>query len=193
MFGSDFEVDAWSRFLRWNLIKICVWTCDINSILGSVVPLAMFIVLICRCNIFCMFKTPFQEYWQIFLYSQTMKVGWCKVHFLRLRDGWRSLPKRMNFQKRGELWELFRKFIRFDSVTRPLWKYIFCLNGGEPFVRLPPSLPALSVRDYLFILFQFLVFVLYIMFWKNSLSIPGICVYTPCCCQTFFSKILLYN
>ena len=42
MFGSDFEVDAWSRFLRWNLIKICVWTCDINSTLGSVVPLAMF-------------------------------------------------------------------------------------------------------------------------------------------------------
>ena len=42
MFGSDFEVDAWSRFSRWNLIKICVWTCDINSTLGSVVPLAMF-------------------------------------------------------------------------------------------------------------------------------------------------------
>ena len=45
MFGSDFEVDAWSRFLRWNLIKICVWTCDINSTLGSVVPLAMFMII----------------------------------------------------------------------------------------------------------------------------------------------------
>ena len=42
MFGWDFEVDAWSRFLGWNLIKICVWTCDMNSTLGSVVPLAMF-------------------------------------------------------------------------------------------------------------------------------------------------------
>ena len=51
MFGSDFEVDAWSRFLRWNLIKICVSILDMtsrcyfgkmNSILGSVVPLAMF-------------------------------------------------------------------------------------------------------------------------------------------------------
>ena len=42
MFGWDFEVDAWSRFWRWNLIKICVWTCDKNSTLGSVVPLAMF-------------------------------------------------------------------------------------------------------------------------------------------------------
>ena len=52
-FGQDFEaivlwrgwclvveVDAWSKF--WNLIKICVWTCVLNSTLGSVVPLAMF-------------------------------------------------------------------------------------------------------------------------------------------------------
>ena len=52
MFAWNFEVDAWSRFWRWNLIKICVWTCDMtprsyfgkmNSILGSVVPLAMFL------------------------------------------------------------------------------------------------------------------------------------------------------
>ena len=46
MFGWDFEVDAWSRFLGWNLIKICVWTCDMNSTLGSVVPLAMFTLFI---------------------------------------------------------------------------------------------------------------------------------------------------
>ena len=45
MFGWDFEDDAWSRFWRWNLIKICVWTCDKNSTLGSVVPLAMFSLL----------------------------------------------------------------------------------------------------------------------------------------------------
>ena len=47
MFGWDFEVDAWSRFLRWNLIKICIWTCDMNSTLGSVVPLAMFALSAC--------------------------------------------------------------------------------------------------------------------------------------------------
>ena len=29
-FGWDFEVNAWSRFWRWNLIKICVWTCDMT-------------------------------------------------------------------------------------------------------------------------------------------------------------------
>ena len=43
MFGRDFEVDAWWIFLRRNLIKICVRTCDMNSILGSVVPLEMFL------------------------------------------------------------------------------------------------------------------------------------------------------
>ena len=46
-----FFVDAYSRFWRWNVIKIYVWTSDMtsrsyfvkmNSILGSVVPLAMF-------------------------------------------------------------------------------------------------------------------------------------------------------
>ena len=46
MFGWDFEVDAWSRFWRWNMIKICVWTCDMNSTLGSVVPLAMFLMIV---------------------------------------------------------------------------------------------------------------------------------------------------
>ena len=30
MFGWDFEVDDWSRFWRWNLIKICVWTCNMT-------------------------------------------------------------------------------------------------------------------------------------------------------------------
>ena len=50
MSGWDIEVYALSRlwnwirtrFWNWNLIKICVRTCDMNSILGSVVPLAMF-------------------------------------------------------------------------------------------------------------------------------------------------------
>ena len=47
-FGSDFEVDAWSRFCRWNLTNICVWTCDMTHTLvswtqpSSVVPLTMF-------------------------------------------------------------------------------------------------------------------------------------------------------
>ena len=42
MFGWDFEGDNCSRFWRWNLIKICVRPCNMNSTLGSVVPLAMF-------------------------------------------------------------------------------------------------------------------------------------------------------
>ena len=44
MFGWDFEVDASSRFWKRKLIKFCVRTCDMNSTLGSVVPLAMFIL-----------------------------------------------------------------------------------------------------------------------------------------------------
>ena len=50
VFGWDFEVDAWSKF--WNLIKICVRTCDMISTLGSVVPLAMFTqgALLIRAN-----------------------------------------------------------------------------------------------------------------------------------------------
>ena len=40
MFGWDFN--AWSRFWNWNLIKICVISCNMNLTLGSVVPLAMF-------------------------------------------------------------------------------------------------------------------------------------------------------
>ena len=31
MFGWDFEENAWSRFWRWSLIKICVWTCDMTQ------------------------------------------------------------------------------------------------------------------------------------------------------------------
>ena len=33
----------WGWSWRWNLIKSCVWTCDTNSTLESVVPLAMFL------------------------------------------------------------------------------------------------------------------------------------------------------
>ena len=43
MFGWDFEVNAQSRFWNCNMSKICeLWSCDMNSTLWSVVPLAMF-------------------------------------------------------------------------------------------------------------------------------------------------------
>ena len=59
MFVWDFEVDAWSKFWRWNLIKIYVWTRDmtktsyfgkLNSTLRFVVPLAMFTDIISAFN-----------------------------------------------------------------------------------------------------------------------------------------------
>ena len=43
MFCWDFEVNAYSRFWNCNMFKFCeLWSCDMNSTLGSVVPLAMF-------------------------------------------------------------------------------------------------------------------------------------------------------
>ena len=53
MFGWDFVVDSLSRFWRWNLIKICVRTCDMNSTLGFVVPLAMFMTYDIQSLCFC--------------------------------------------------------------------------------------------------------------------------------------------
>ena len=38
MFGWDFEVSAQSIFWRWNLIKICVRTFNMNITQGSAVP-----------------------------------------------------------------------------------------------------------------------------------------------------------
>ena len=45
MFGWDLEVNAQSKF-RNCLIKICVITCDMNSTLGSVVPLGLWQCLV---------------------------------------------------------------------------------------------------------------------------------------------------
>ena len=63
----DFEVDTCSRFWRWNLIKICVRTCNMNSTLGSVVPLAMFLFF--TDFLFC--PLSFSE--------QTLPHQWCFV------------------------------------------------------------------------------------------------------------------
>ena len=49
----DFGVNALSRFWILNLIKICVRSCDMNSTLGSVVPLAMFYWIIGNKGILC--------------------------------------------------------------------------------------------------------------------------------------------
>ena len=40
MFGWDFEVNAWSRFWRWNLIEICVKTCAGTYSSSVVAPIA---------------------------------------------------------------------------------------------------------------------------------------------------------
>ena len=77
MFGWNFEVDAWSRFWRWNLIKICVWTCDKNSTLGSVVPLAMFNMSMKECLISMLAK-------HILLIAHAKEQGFCQKHCSKL-------------------------------------------------------------------------------------------------------------
>ena len=37
------DADVWLRFWSWCLVKICVWTCDMNSTLRSYAPLTMFL------------------------------------------------------------------------------------------------------------------------------------------------------
>ena len=77
---KDNHTFAWLRFWKWSLIKICVWTCDMNSTLARV-----------RCA----FGNVFSQLWQILVFEPTnekpavifflkrmlaTKWGWCKEH-----------------------------------------------------------------------------------------------------------------
>ena len=75
MFGWEFDVDAWSRFSRWNLIKICCWTWDMNSTLGSVVPLAMFKDKRRKS------QASKDQWSQVLRWSQYSKASWGRSHW----------------------------------------------------------------------------------------------------------------
>ena len=87
MFGRDFEVCAWSRSWRWNLIKICVWTClnfgEQNSTLGSVVPLAMFDSSLTTDSLIalslCFRSSPM---WQSWLWFSSMLFSLLLTYFI---------------------------------------------------------------------------------------------------------------
>ena len=94
LFGWDLEVEAWSIFWRWNLSKICVWTCEmthtsnfgkLNSTLGLVVPLAIFLSQKRSHNIvlFWDFKRKDGLYQRAV--SISMKIYPCKVHCRAVR------------------------------------------------------------------------------------------------------------
>jgi len=76
MFGQDFDVEVWSEdFEFWNLIKICVRICFIgkqNSILWSVVPLAMFTYLHRRQ---CQIRVRFESRGRLF-FKALVKRFW---------------------------------------------------------------------------------------------------------------------
>ena len=91
MFDWDFEVDAWSKFWRWNLLKICVWTCDmtktsyfgkLNSTLRSVVPLAMFTDIISAFN-----QIQGKEVWSYKITFSYYKNEICQHRQLKVRPG----------------------------------------------------------------------------------------------------------
>ena len=83
MFGWDIEVDARSRFWRWNFIKICLWTCDMNSTLGSVVPLTMFLhtkppLFESHCDLICCSGSTF---YLLFVYFYLFLPNFCTFFY----------------------------------------------------------------------------------------------------------------
>ena len=87
MLNRDSEIVTYSRFVNCKL-----WICDMNSTLGSVVPLAMFIIIIqtgfgkmksCKLNLTS--KTYFGQG-----LANILKVWKCKNHFLDFRVSWRE-------------------------------------------------------------------------------------------------------
>ena len=130
-FGWDFEVDAWSRFWKWNSIKIYCWTCDMNSTLWSVVPLAMFDYT-CRkhCDEFLI---------QALICKNT---GGVRAHFLpnyeRCMGKIRALTVKYSiFQKR--IAKLLNNAIRpLNSPSRPFklelsTSDLLCCQGGSEY------------------------------------------------------------
>ena len=93
-FGWDFEVDAWLRFWRRNLINICLRTCDMtqrsyfgkqNSTLGSVVPLAMFVLSTVSAA-------------KAWLCNQTSVKNHIQLFFFNCPDNSKIVEKEDNFQ-----------------------------------------------------------------------------------------------
>ena len=73
MFGRDFEVDDWSRFWKWNLIKICAWTCDMNSTLGSVALCLTFYAM--PTKRFCPERFDIQEYFTLLKWDLSFNIS----------------------------------------------------------------------------------------------------------------------
>ena len=89
-----FWVNAKSRFWNWNLIKISLRTCHMNSTLGSVVPLAMFLQ-------WDSFLLSYIIFWAEIGHGK-VKSGFCartspllcRVHYQKTKPNWACLYKR---------------------------------------------------------------------------------------------------
>ena len=114
------------RLWNWNLIKICVWTCDMNSTLGSVVPLAMFLFTCSQPLLFILLlsKTLFYFPWFVQNKDIFLKSAFCRE--LRASD----LPPQV------ALYDLH--FVTFHSFIAYYWSpfirlllHLFFLHGSE--------------------------------------------------------------
>ena len=86
--------------------------CDINSTLGSVVPLAMFIVLICRCNIFASLKLLSKSIGRFFFIPKLWKSDGARYIFYALGTGDARYQNGWIFRKGGN----FGNFSENSSV-----------------------------------------------------------------------------
>ena len=119
MFSWDFEVDSWLRFWRWNLSKLCVRTHDMtsrsyfgkmNSTLGSVVPLAMFVYVFYCKNVFLSSTSSL-----IFTQgTSSAPMPWHPYHFSR------HVPTCDAWHDTCDIWKWLTSFY--------LWSLIFFLH-----------------------------------------------------------------
>ena len=154
MFGWGFKINAKSWFWNWNLIKICVRSCDMNSTLGSVVPLAMFSFIVVKLNhvipvanenhrsLIVPLESLLDQSFHIF------KVLTCSITFIRMNKFWslwhdydyvwtRCLYKNIF----SELWVVNWQFSQEESAYRAHWRP--CGSRREPHVCfLPCCTPA---------------------------------------------------
>ena len=101
MFGWDFGVDAWSRFWKWIVIKICVRNCDMNSTLGSDVPLAMFLLFICLLYIYikdvwCLLEPITQR---LLFYKWPRTTIWTETEKGKDPPSWPMIGRRWKFDE----------------------------------------------------------------------------------------------
>ena len=132
-FGWDFEVDAWSRFWRWNLIEICVRTCDIRSYFGKNTqpsgPLFLW-----QCLDKWSSEKIFIQIVMLTMKQTTMFIKQINFDFWNIKLGHREkiligLPNYCF----GHFWK--SRILNLVSNTRPKWDHPKCWKSCQHFIQ----------------------------------------------------------